>query len=96
MLLALQGLLFGLPQDFEYLSLSLLTSQRKGHGIFVVVLPINGKLGLQLDAPPGIGQPPMIKKILPGLKKFGFCFGFFRDGLHEVWQNLLVVLTLED
>ena len=60
------GLLFGLPKDFEYLSLSLLTSQRKGHGIFVVVLPINGKLGLQLDAPPGIGQPPMIKKILPG------------------------------
>jgi len=53
-------------KDFEYLSLSLLTSQRKGHGIFVVVLPINGKLGLQLDAPPGIGQPPMIKKILPG------------------------------
>ncbi len=66
---------FALLQDFQYLSLSLMTSsQRKGHGIFVVVLPSNGKLGLQLDAPAGIGQPPMIKKILPGqIWRKGFC-----------------------
>ena len=44
---------------------------------------------------PVLVNHPWSRKSCQVWKKFGFCFGLFRDGLHEVWQNLLVVVTLE-
>eukprot|EP00435_Cladocopium_sp_Y103_P048418 s816_g14.t1 len=68
-LLAALILLFFLPKkepEYREMVVAEAPPPKQGPGIFAAAFAGGTKLGLHLDAPHGINQPPMIKKILEG------------------------------
>jgi len=68
-LVALAGLLYvcmnSVPQGYVQMAFE---EEKQGPGLFWVTIPAGAgvRLGLLLDAPDGINQPPMIKEVLAG------------------------------
>ena len=93
-LVALAGLLYvcmnSVPQGYVQMAFE---EEKQGPGLFWVTIPAGAgvRLGLLLDAPDGINQPPMIKEVLAG----GAVQRYNNSNLHLLWSLTMPSSPLE-